>query len=159
MTMDIRAIRQSLGMTQREFADAIGVDEAAVYKYEHGISKPSKKRIDRIDELLRTNGDDYSVIEITSNINHQGRVMDDYMRRLVILGANGCCELCGKAASLSDKDGHPFLCMYIVNNQNLKVDITKRCVALCPECLATTRILADEKTIKFLKEKAAGHNY
>lgn len=158
--MDIREIRKSLGMTQQEFADAIGVDKTVVYKYERGLTKPSKKRIEQIDHLLKLNGDEDTVIEITRHDNNsQSRVVDNYIRRLIILGANGHCELCGKSAPFLDKDNRPFLCMHIVDNKNLKVDITQRCVALCPECNARVGALGSEEEIKILKDKAKQHYY
>ena len=61
--MDVLKIRKSLRMTQAEFADAIGVDKSVVYKYEHGLLNPSKKRREKIDYIVSLGGKDTAVVE------------------------------------------------------------------------------------------------
>ncbi|MCR5095920.1 MAG: helix-turn-helix domain-containing protein [Erysipelotrichaceae bacterium] len=158
--MDVLKIRKSLGMTQAEFAEAIGVDKSVVYKYEHGILNPPKKRRERIDFIASLGGKDSSLIEMEYSDEEavKDRVTDGIIRRLMIIGANGCCELCGSKAPFLDKNKRPYLCLYITDNDKKK-DVTRRCVALCPNCLARINVLADENEINTLKNKADQHNY
>lgn len=158
--MDVLKIRKSLGMTQAEFAEAIGVDKSVVYKYEHGKLNPPKKRRERIDFIVSLGGKDSSVVEMEYADTNAGtgRVVDGFIRRLIITGAGGCCELCGAKAPFLDKDQRPYLCLYITDNDKDK-DITHRCVALCPNCHAKINVRADEEDISKLKDIASGHNY
>lgn len=158
--MNIREIRKSLGMTQAEFAAAIGVDKSVVYKYEHGLLYPSRKRQEKIDYLVSLGGKATVVVEAENFESEagKGRIVDAYIRRLLIMGSSGCCELCGAKAPFLDKDERPYLCVYIVDKDS-EEDITRRSVVLCPNCHAKVNVLADEEEINTLKKKAAEHNY
>jgi len=51
----IQTFRTRLGLTRVEFASAIGVTQAAVYKHEHGKSKPAPDTAWRMVWLARAN--------------------------------------------------------------------------------------------------------
>lgn len=154
--MDIREIRKSLGMTQQEFADAIGVDKSVVCRYESGRTNPSKKTTEKIDYLV-SRGDVDLQIEQDSTPDDNTR-LNHYIRRLVIQGANGHCELCGESAPFLDRDGRPYLLLHFIDS-NPSVDIAHRSVVLCPNCKARINILKKEEDIKRLQEAASKHNY
>lgn len=160
--MNILTIRKMLGMTQKEFADAIGVDKSVVFKYEHGLTKPSKKRIERINHLLSCAGFGTCVEELVfgeAQPDHLIAYQSDIVRRLIIKGADGCCELCGEKAPFLDKDGRPYLCLHTIDRYNREINVVNNSVVLCPNCNAKISVLGDEKDITLLKEKALKHNY
>lgn|GEM_PF-6263551 len=154
--MDVLKIRKSLGMTQAEFASAIGVDKSVVYRYEHGLISPSKEKRDRIDYIVSVGGKDL-LLETRSEAV-KSDVSDKYIRRLMIMGSDGCCELCGQNAPFTDKENRPFLYLYVTDN-NEDVDITHRCVTLCPNCYAKVNVLKNAEDIESLKKKAEQHRY
>lgn len=49
--MDIKELRKALGLSQKDFAEKIGVSGKSVSAYELGKTKPSKKVLERIKEL------------------------------------------------------------------------------------------------------------
>lgn len=52
--LDIRSLRKAAGMTQQQLADAVGVTQTMVARWETGRAKPSAKNARRIKELLQT---------------------------------------------------------------------------------------------------------
>lgn len=157
--MDIREARKSLGLTQQEFADAIGVDRTVVCKYEKGTIKPSKKTAERIDYLMSV-GDATLIIECNKeerSKEESQKHLEGYLKRLIIQGAGGCCELCGAKAPFLDNNQRPYLCVYQVVKDN--VDVAKKYVALCPNCFEKIKVLARTEDIGKLKEKAMQHLY
>ena len=50
---EVRSIRKSLGLTQKEFADLVGVSEFTVFRWESAVRRPSRKRTQAI-RALRT---------------------------------------------------------------------------------------------------------
>jgi DNA-binding transcriptional regulator YiaG len=52
--LDIKAIRDRLGMTQAEFAAAIGTDQGTVSTWESGKHKPGRLARRAIGKLLET---------------------------------------------------------------------------------------------------------
>ena len=52
----VRKIREALGLTQIEFADAIGASQGRVSKWERGENKPSTEHWDQIIKLAGTDG-------------------------------------------------------------------------------------------------------
>ncbi|MBA7486751.1 hypothetical protein ES707_22312 [subsurface metagenome] len=51
--MDIKAIREKLGLTQEEVAQKLGVSWGTVARWEAGRSKPSKLARKAIENLLK----------------------------------------------------------------------------------------------------------
>jgi len=49
----IKSLRMNLGLSQQEFAAALGVSFATVNRWENGKAKPQKDRIERIQSLLK----------------------------------------------------------------------------------------------------------
>jgi len=54
--MEIKEARLALGLTQKEFADAIGVSVCAVNRWENAHTHPSQLAINSINELLKKKG-------------------------------------------------------------------------------------------------------
>lgn len=48
----IRAGREGLGMTEQRFADAVGVSRSAVQQWESGATAPSRKKQQRVADVL-----------------------------------------------------------------------------------------------------------
>ena len=160
--MDVEAIRKLLGMDRKEFAEAIGVDQSVLSRYESGKVKPPQRRVEKIEYLLFLKGYDKPsvIIEKTKSddSDYRAGIINEYARRLIIQGSNGCCELCGKEAPFKDKEGRPYLCLHEIED-NHKIDVTHRFVALCPDCNAKINVLATEDDIKKLKSVAKLHCY
>jgi len=51
--IDVKKIRESMPMTQRQFAKHLGVSESAVSRWEHGIRHVSQEVFDKIAHLLQ----------------------------------------------------------------------------------------------------------
>ena len=157
--MDVKAVRKLLNMNRKEFAEAIGVDQSVICRYEQGKMRPSKARVDRIEYLLSLKGYDKPgvVIEQIKYDDNDSRI-NEYARRLIIHGAGGCCELCGKKAPFLDKNGRPYLCLHEIDGDD-NVEVTHRFVALCPDCNAKINVLADPEDTDKIRDIAQNHNY
>jgi len=53
----IREIRDRTGLTQEKFAAKLGVTFPTINRWENGRAKPSPLAVQRIEELLRSMGD------------------------------------------------------------------------------------------------------
>lgn len=53
----IRELRQRTGLTQEKFAARLGVTFPTINRWENGRAKPSPLAVQRIEELLRSMGD------------------------------------------------------------------------------------------------------
>ena len=159
--MDVKAVRKLLNMDRKEFAEAIGVDQSAISRYEQGKMRPSKARVERIEYLLAEKGYDKPGVVIEQvkydDSNAYSR-LNEYARRLIIQGAGGCCELCGKKAPFLDKEGRPYLCLHEVDGDD-SVEVTQRYVALCPNCNAKINVLADPQDTDKIRVVAQRHSY
>ncbi len=51
---EIKAIRNQLGLTQKQMADKLGVTHISVYKWEKGRARPHKTFVNKILELKAT---------------------------------------------------------------------------------------------------------
>lgn len=49
---NIRALREAKGISQRELAEALGVDQSAVSNWERGKAEPTAFNIRRLADLL-----------------------------------------------------------------------------------------------------------
>jgi putative transcriptional regulator len=54
----IRELRQRTGLTQEKFAAKLGVTFPTINRWENARAKPSPLAMQRIEELLRSMGDD-----------------------------------------------------------------------------------------------------
>ncbi|MEJ1934734.1 helix-turn-helix transcriptional regulator [Nostoc sp. NIES-2111] len=62
MGLLIQEIRQSMGLTQEEFAVIIGVTFPTVNRWENGHTKPSKLAVQQIEALLEKLGEGGRII-------------------------------------------------------------------------------------------------
>lgn len=58
--------REELGLEQQELAELIGVSKQAYFKWEKGLSKPTKANIDRLEKVLKVSAGYLSEDEISS---------------------------------------------------------------------------------------------
>jgi len=54
----VRELRERTGLTQEKFAAKLGVTFPTINRWENGRAKPSPLAMHRIEELLRSMGDD-----------------------------------------------------------------------------------------------------
>ena len=54
----VRKLRERTGLTQERFAAKLGVTFPTINRWENGRAKPSPLAMQRIEELLRSMGDD-----------------------------------------------------------------------------------------------------
>lgn len=54
----IRKLRERTGLTQEKFAAKLGVTFPTINRWENGRAKPSPLAMQKIEELLRSMGDD-----------------------------------------------------------------------------------------------------
>jgi len=54
----VRELRQRTGLTQEKFAAKLGVTFPTINRWENGRAKPSPLAMQRIEDLLRSMGDD-----------------------------------------------------------------------------------------------------
>ena len=54
----VRELRQRTGLTQEKFAAKLGVTFPTINRWENGRAKPSPLAMHRIEELLRSMGDE-----------------------------------------------------------------------------------------------------
>lgn len=167
--MTIKELRLQKKMTQQQLADAIGVNVSVISKYENGSVTPPKKRLELISYALDTDLGTLLIDTYTSDyetnradyIQSLSRVTryENYLERIIKLGANGKCELCKQAAPFTDKYGRPYLEVHVIDPDSLVRDIIQNTVALCPNCHQKLKVLNDPKDIEELKEIASKHNY
>ena len=164
--MRIREIRKIRGMSQKELAEAIGVNTSVISKYETESVAPPTKRLLAIADVLDVtlselteeqpceNGEDIFVRYIEKTAYEKS-----YLNRMIRLGTRGYCELCEKEAPFNDKYGRPFLFVYSINEGCDDEIPEMHLVALCPNCFAKVTVCKDSNDIQKLKEKAKKHQY
>lgn len=167
--MTIKELRLQKKMTQQQLANAIGVNVSVISKYENGSVTPPKKKLELISRALDTDlatllvdtyTSDYET-STTAYIQAHSKTArkDDYLERIIKLGANGNCELCKQAAPFTDKYGRPYLEVHVIDPTSIVRDVIQNTVALCPNCHQKLNVLNDPKDIEKLKEIASKHNY
>lgn len=161
-------------MSQKEVAKFLGVKPSMVSRYENGVVPLPYARATALAELYKIPVTDF-LIEYPSDSNPaivpkrivleqtipNGSIIDLY-RRLVILAAGGCCELCKQPAPFNDLEGRPYLLVHEVNGDGIwteKEPQTQNLVALCPNCFARVVVRRDEADMKKIKEVAAKHDF
>ena len=166
--MNIKDLRLQKRMTQKELADAIGVNTSIISKYETGAVTPPVKRLQAIAHVLEIepnilleieHQEKYSMDPLERLAHYTLSIQQTYLNRMVLLGANGCCELCEKEAPFIDKQGRPFLIIHPIDKNYDKDTPEKNLVALCPNCLAKAIILNNDSDMLKLRKKAEHHIY
>jgi transcriptional regulator with XRE-family HTH domain len=51
---NVRTARRSAGLTQRQLAEAVGVDAITISRWERGVTTPSLPRLRRVAEITET---------------------------------------------------------------------------------------------------------
>lgn len=67
MAMTLRAARVNVGLKQTEAAEAIGVTQNTIYRWENGISMPNLKHIPNICKTYKLNSYDDIIFLPTNN--------------------------------------------------------------------------------------------
>lgn len=159
-TIPIKKIRIEKGISQKQLAKSLNIDSSLLSKYESGKIIPSPTRVVNIASHLGVNPDDLlKYIANSEKIKTKKHQNNEYLNRLVLLGAQGKCELCKTDAPFNNSNGHPYLIIYELSKESNIIYPEKNMVALCPNCEARVRILKESNVIKKLKEIAQQHSY
>ena len=167
--MGIREIRRTKNITQKELADAIGVSETVVSRYERGLVYPPVKRLERMADYLNVSVN--ALLDIDSgagdfyNDHYELPLEYDMIRtkdfaaaKRVMFYAKGVCELCGEQAPFCTKDGNPYLEAHFVKwlseGGSPTVD---NIVALCPNCHRKIHLLNLSEDVEKLRLAAKMH--
>lgn len=171
--MNIRQIRLSKNMTQKQLADAIGVDHTIISKYEKGQTVPSVSRLEMIAKALGVNVDmilnEEAIEEMPVSVRRRAKVValdeDKYfisesaLAKRLISYYKGICELCGHEAPFKAADGQPFLESHYVKWLSEGGSPTiDNLVVICPNCHRKVHELNDAEDLKKLQEAAKKHD-
>ena len=170
--MNIKQVRLSRKMTQKQLGEAIGVDHTIISKYEKGSTIPSVVRLEMmakvlnvsVDELLGNEEVQKEDVTISYKFNDivldadKKHVDESLLLRRLIAYRNGLCELCGHEAPFKSKDGTPFLESHYVKwlSQGGSQTIDNM-VVLCPNCHRRIHELADPSDTEILTNMAKQH--
>lgn len=167
--MGIREIRRAKNISQKELANAIGVDVSVVSRYEGGKTIPPANRLKdiasylgvSIDSLLKVTPEisvDYYVDGIESIAFESHPDPERAMAQRLLAYTRGRCELCGCEAPFFTKDGRPYLEVHYINpiSKGGKETIDNL-VVLCPNCNRRVQILKDSSDLNHLTEAAKKH--
>ena len=83
----------------------------------------------------------------------------EYLTRLILLGSNGHCELCGAEAPCLDENKRPYLLTHVVDPNNTTIDPVKNMVALCPNCSAKLASNPSEEDLETIRKAASSHTF
>ena len=170
--MNIKQIRLSKNMTQKQLADAIGVDHTIISKYEKGQTVPSVSRLEMIAKALGVNVDmilnDEAIEAIPATTRRRAKVVsidddkhyisESSLAKKLIAYYKGTCELCGKEAPFKSTDGQPFLeAHYVKWLSKGGAPTIDNLVVLCPNCHRKVHELHDAEDIQKLQEAARRH--
>ena len=161
--MDIKALRLAKNMTQKELADLVGVSIGTISRYESGqVIPPTNRLISMLnilvppcDTLMNESSEVSRLMAYAPSVQSS----QSYLDRIILLGANGHCELCKKEAPFVDKEGRPYLEVLKIERLAVGINPIKNRVALCPNCHRKITVLRDPSDIEQLKKIAANHNY
>jgi len=159
---NLRNIRKSKGLKIDEVANKIGCSPSAISMYERG---ERNVKIERLLELIifyqldiKQFMNEYKdQIGVELNDFHEiinGRLKDTNQINIenkVRVRADGRCELCGKHAPFVDRNGEPYLEMYLLDTGEQSTEFNT--VALCPNCKAKMKIMNLEGEYLYLKNK------
>lgn len=173
--MTLKELRQSKNMSQKDLANAIGVDVSVISRYESGKVIPPAKRMAQILSVLQLESGEQFFIEQDSldeeaqfsrllkySCLYSRTIRRDknyYVEQTVLLGANGHCELCKNPAPFLDKNGRPYLELHHINANNKEIEPEKNLIALCPNCHRKIQINPSDEDLLLIQNIAAAHNF
>lgn len=166
--MTIKDLRQLKNMTQQELADAIGVDVSVISRYESGKVTPPTKRLEQISYVLEVNPSEFLSIDFDKPSNAENRLLsyatlirgkDFYLNHLILMGANGHCELCKSPAPFNDEHGRPYLEIHCLDLKYEGKTPEKNLIALCPNCHRKIDINPSAEDLDKIKEIAKSHTF
>ena len=150
--MDLKALRKSRGLTQKDLADKLDVSISVISRYEAGNIVPSQERIKELADILGVMADE---IDIPSNTRVSKTTNENPINRLIsytcLYRSNGCCELCGNKAPFVYR-GHPYLKIHRLDDNKDLFNNIDNYAALCPNCYAKVSLLKNPEDIKTIKE-------
>lgn len=83
----LKARRKELKMTQKDIADQLGITYQAYSAWERGVKKPSREKVERLEQILNTPKGYFTEIEIVllyNTLSNQGKDQAlSYVRSLV----------------------------------------------------------------------------
>lgn len=142
--IDIKDVRKSLGLTQAEFAERLGVTFASVNRWENGKAVPQRSRIKAIQELLRRDGPTSSAsLALIAKVAEPGNVTSD---RIDFTGDPEAVQLAVDAIRL--QNGHLY-------NKTIGLELS-RVVPLPHQRIAVYEYLLTLEVIRFLLADDAG---
>ena len=171
--MNLKRIRLLRNITQKQLADAIGVDHTIISKYEKGQLTPSDSRIEAIARVLDVNIDvllcDEEINKIGVPVRRRARCVsldedkmvmsEEFLAKQLIVHVKGICELCGHEAPFKSANGYPYLESHFVKwlskGGSTSID---NLVVLCPNCHKKLHVLNDIEDIKKLEVAASKHD-
>ena len=68
----VRFARRGAGLTQKQFAEALGVESITVSRWERGVTTPSLWRLQRVAELTGTHVSD--LLRVDARLEHVGEL-------------------------------------------------------------------------------------
>ncbi|MDO4805174.1 MAG: helix-turn-helix domain-containing protein [Lachnospiraceae bacterium] len=162
--MGLRQVRLEKRMTQKELADAIGVDHTVVSKYEKGLVAPPYNRLKAMAEVLGVNIEDLTDAQDSGRIEEdmgspidedKRRQPESEMRRCLITYSKGICDLCGKPAPFRTEDGMPYLEFHYIKWLSKGGSLTFDNIAvLCPNCHTRVHMLRLDEDEQYLRDVA-----
>ncbi len=168
----IKEARKNKKMTQKELADAIGVNYSIISKYEKGIVEPPNSRLKAIAKVLGVSIDylncydgstEMDFLNNSSNIydykNADFSIRNDsLLYQRLISYSKGICELCGNKAPFIDQNGNPYLELHQLKSlSDGGLPIPENTVALCPNCHSKIHIINDPEDLKILIKASRKH--
>ena len=166
--MNLKQVRLEKRMTQKELANAIGIDHTVISKYEKGLVVPPYNRLKAMADVLGVEIEEL-LDEQTSEVNSE-RIEEDIdsfinedkrrrseseMRRRLIKYSKGICDLCGKPAPFRTENGMPYLEIHYIKWLSKGGSLTSDNIAvLCPNCHSKVHMLQLEEDKQYLLEVA-----
>lgn len=109
---------------------------------------------------IETAAENYLTARAAGNVMRKSRITSYIARSAEVAKvtkerANGICQLCGRQAPFTDKQGNPYLeTHHIIWLSRGGEDSTNNTAALCPNCHTKMHIVDDETDVKKLLNKA-----
>ncbi|WP_187444865.1 helix-turn-helix domain-containing protein [Rossellomorea vietnamensis] len=138
--MNLKELRTSKNLSQKEFAERVGITTNSIRSYENGSKSPTIAHIRKIADFFN--------VEVSSLIKEELEGYGDVNQR-VLERANSKCELCEDSVPEELKNT-PYLTIYQLEPGDINF---KNTAAVCPVCkfkLDTLKLDADKQ--KLLKK-------